>query len=253
MDFLNRKQWIYFSTFHVMVEVNEFLPTQDCANNSKIHFFSTNNCDRSPLFLAFVFQEAQTAYLWFEATGWPSRAASACPRTRAVCSSSLFRSVPGWTSGTWCEPATNTDNLRTRQLPSGLFRGVTKDSFSTKRNLQRKLKPNLNKSANNWLGCGKFCPFDWLSQLGFAGFEFTLQLTFGAETVWSLQRNVNWKECSIQQWSVQFLNWLLQSRWYFVWDAELYFFLFAFSLKLLSCLFHSWFHEGFSIYFQTWW
>ena len=29
-------------------------------------------------------------------------------------------------------------------------------------------------------GCGKFSPFDWFSQLGYVGFEFTLQLTLGA-------------------------------------------------------------------------
>ncbi len=35
-------------------------------------------------------------------------------------------------------------------------------------------------------GFGKLSAFDWLSQLGYVVFEFTLQITFGAETVYYL-------------------------------------------------------------------
>ncbi len=53
-------------------------------------------------------------------------------------------------------------------------------TFATWTQTQR----NLEIWANDWWGCGKFSPFDWLSQLGNVGFEFTLQIPFGAETVY---------------------------------------------------------------------
>ncbi len=49
--------------------------------------------------------------------------------------------------------------------------------------MQTQTQCNLEIWANDWWGCSKFSAFDWLSQLGHVGFEFTLQITFDAETV----------------------------------------------------------------------
>ena len=48
------------------------------------------------------------------------------------------------------------------------------------RDCREYLQRNQDKSANDWWGCGKFCKSHWLSQLGYVGFELTLQLMFGA-------------------------------------------------------------------------
>ncbi len=56
-------------------------------------------------------------------------------------------------------------------------------SVTSKRKLQRKRKPNATKIFWPMTDEGvvyNFYTFDWLSQLGYVGFEFALQITFGA-------------------------------------------------------------------------
>ena len=90
---------------------------------------------------------------------------------------------------------------------------ITLNSLSTKRNLQRKLNPNIYNPdfwANDWWACSKFSTFDWLSQEGFVGFEFTLQPTFGAKTVCSQSWISNKNNCCFW-WNCLFVKWNLAS------------------------------------------
>ena len=48
------------------------------------------------------------------------------------------------------------------------------------RQFKHQTRRNLEIWANDWWGCGKFSPFDCISQLGYIGVESGLQITFGA-------------------------------------------------------------------------
>ena len=64
--------------------------------------------------------------------------------------------------------------VRSRGKLIGQFKHQT--LFAT----QTQTQHNPDFSANDWWGCSKFCSLDWCSRLGYVGFEFALQITFGA-------------------------------------------------------------------------
>ena len=89
-------------------------------------------------------------------------------------------------TGTWCIHINwGSDRNKTGGGEKGRHRKSESGHLTV---LAPNVSCNVSDFSANDRGCGKFCTLDWCSQLGYVGFEFALQITFGAQTVFCLAR-----------------------------------------------------------------